>query len=70
MSTDINQLRDLSTIFTRSEILRLLKNDFGSINKKLMKYDLIDKKRGSTYLKIFKEEYKKLQKNYQNEYIV
>ncbi|MCH1783135.1 sce7726 family protein [Psychrobacter glaciei] len=70
MSTDINQLRDLSTLFTRSEILRLLKNDFGSIDKKLTRYDLIDEKRGSTYLKVFKEEYKKLQKNYQNEYVV
>ncbi|OLF34463.1 hypothetical protein BTW00_13425 [Psychrobacter sp. C 20.9] len=70
MSTDINQLRDLSTLFTRSEILRLLKNDFGSVDKKLIRYDLIDKRRGSTYLKIFKEEYRKLQKNYQNEYVV
>ncbi|MED6316452.1 MAG: sce7726 family protein [Pseudomonadota bacterium] len=70
MSTDINQLRDLSTLFTRSEILRLLKNDFGSVDKKLIRYDLIDKRRGSTYLKIFKEAYRKLQKNYQNEYVV
>jgi hypothetical protein len=51
MSTDINQLRDLSTLFTRSEILRLLKNDFGSVDKKLIRYDLIDKRRGSTYSK-------------------
>jgi|26BtaG_2_1085354.scaffolds.fasta_scaffold03548_4 hypothetical protein len=70
MATDINQLRDFSTFFTRSEVLRLLKSDFESINTKLQRYDLIEKKRGSTYLKVLKEAYKNIQENYQNEYVL
>lgn len=70
MATDINQLRDFSTFFTRSEILRLLKSDFGSVNTKLQRYNLIEKKRGYTYLKVLKEAYKTIQNNYQNEYVL
>ncbi len=70
MSTDINKLRDFSTLFTRSEILRLLKDDFRSIDNKLVRYDLMEKKRGSTYLNVLKEAYKTLQKSYQNEYVI
>lgn len=70
MSTDINQLRDFSALFTRGEILRLLKDDFDSVNKKLERYGLIEKNHGSTYLKLFKQGYKKIQKGYQNEYVV
>lgn len=70
MSVSINELRDFSTLFTRSEVLRLLKNDFRSIDDKLVRYDLIENKRGSTYLKVLKDAYKILQKSYQNEYII
>ena len=70
MSADINKFRDFSTLFTRSEILRLLKNDFRSIDTKLARYDLVEERRGSSYLEVLKEAYKLLQKNYQNEYIV
>ena len=70
MATDINQLRDFSTFFTRSEVLRLLKSDFRSVNTKLQRYNLIEKKRGYTYLKVLKEAYKIIQNNYQNEYVL
>ena len=70
MSKDINQLRDFSTLFTRSEVLRMLKNDFKSFDAKLNRYDMIEKNCGYSYLKVLKEAYKKLLKNYQNEYVV
>ena len=70
MSADINKFSDFSSLFTRSEVLRLLKNDFRSIDTKLVRYDLFEEKRGISYLKVLKEAYKMLQKNYQNEYII
>lgn len=70
MSTDINQLRDFSTFFTRSEILRLIKSDFKSLDTKLQRYDLIEKKRGYSYLEVLKEAYKNIKNNYQNEYVI
>lgn len=70
MSTNINQLRDFSTFFTRSEVLRLLKSDFKSVNTKLQRYDLIEKKRGCSYLEVLKEAYKNIQNSYQNEYVL
>lgn len=70
MSTDINKLRDFSTLFTRSEVLRLLKNDFESIDAKLARYDMVEKNRGHSYLKILKKAYRQLQKSYQNEYVI
>lgn len=70
MSTNINQLRDFSTFFTRSEVLRLLKSDFESVNTKLQRYDLIEKKRGCSYLEVLKKAYKDIQNSYQNEYVL
>lgn len=70
MSTDINQLRDFSTLFTRSEVLRLLKSDFESIDAKLTRYDMIEKNHGYSYLEVLRRFYKKLQKSYQNEYVI
>lgn len=70
MSTSINQLRDFSTFFTRSEVLRLLKSDFKSVNTKLQRYDLIEKKRGCSYLEVLKEAYNNIQNSYQNEYVL
>ena len=70
MSTNINQLRDFSTFFTRSEVLRLLKSDFKSVNTKLQRYDLIEKKRGCSYLEVLKEAYNTIKNSYQNEYVL
>ena len=62
----INQLRDYSTLFSRSEVNRLIKSDFNSINLKIKRYDsnLIDK--NFNYLKYI---YKIMRQFYANEYI-
>lgn len=65
----INQLRDYSSLFTRSEILRLLDNNFNSINLKIDRYPFGKKFRGSTYLNFYKSIYSLLKENYPNEYI-
>ena len=66
-STD--QLRDYSAIFSRSEILRLLDNNFDSINAKINRYTLGKSFKGANYLKFFKKIYSILEKHYPNEYI-
>jgi len=65
----INQLRDYSSLFTRSEISRLMDNDFSSVNLKIDRYALGKKFKGDSYLKFFKKVYKILEKFYPNEYI-
>lgn len=70
MSFQINQYRDFSILFSRSEVLRWLNGDFSSIDLKLQRYDLIDKYRGNSYLKLLKNTYKVLEANYPNEYIL
>lgn len=70
MKYHINQLRDYSSLFSRSEVLSWLKMDFTSINYKIDRYDenwLKSKK--STYLDYLKYVYSVLAKNYQNEYV-
>lgn len=65
-----NQLRDYSSLFSRSEVLSWLKMDFTSINYKIERYDenwLKSKK--ATYLDYLKYVYSVLAVNYQNEYI-
>lgn len=64
-----HQLRDYSTLFTRSEMMKLLANDFNSINAKLERYATSRRFKGHTYLKFFKHAYKTLSKHYPNEYI-
>lgn len=64
-----HQLRDYSTLFTRSEMMKLLANDFHSINAKLERYATSRRFKGNTYLKFFKHAYKVLSKHYPNEYI-
>ncbi|SOD15142.1 sce7726 family protein [Pedobacter xixiisoli] len=64
-----HQLRDYSTLFTRSEMMKLLANDFHSINAKLERYATSRRFKGHTYLKFFKHAYKVLSKHYPNEYI-
>lgn len=66
----INQLRDFSSLFTRKEVKRWLKEDFKSIDIKLERYNLIEKNKGNSYLKFLKETYKILEENYPNEYIL
>jgi len=70
MLYSINQLRDYSTLFTRSEVLRWFDDDFDSINQKLQRYDSIKKYKGTSYLNILKKTYKILEKHYPNEYII
>jgi hypothetical protein len=65
-----NQLRDMSTLFTRSEVARWLKSDFSSIDIKLDRYGLNEKYKGKSYLTILKNAYSQLKREYPNEYIV
>lgn len=65
-----NQLRDYSSLFTRSEVQAWLKNDFTAINYKIERYD--GSWRNSTnvtYLDYLKHVYHILEIHYQNEYI-
>ncbi len=70
MKYQINQLRDYSSLFSRSEVLSWLKMDFTSINYKIERYD--EKwleQQNSTYLDYLKYIYSILADSYQNEYI-
>jgi hypothetical protein len=70
MRYQINQLRDYSSLFSRSQALSWLKMDFSSINYKIERYD--DKWLNSqnlTYLDYLKYVYSVLADNYQNEYV-
>lgn len=66
-SYNINQLRDYSYLFSRSEVNKWINNDFENINLKIQRYDkrLVPK----TYLSYLKKVYKVLQKFYANEYV-
>lgn len=70
MSFSANQLRDFSSLFSRSEVSRWLKNDFESINIKLKRYSLLEIYQGNSYLDILKKTYKMLGKHYPYEYII
>lgn len=70
MRYSVNQLRDLSSLFLRSEALRWFKNDFSSINLKLQRYNQYDNFKGKSYLEVLKKAYKIVEKNYPNEYIL
>jgi len=66
----ISQLRDYSSLFSRSQVLAWLKNDLSSIHFKIERYD--EKwlnKHNSTYLDYLKYIYSILANHYQNEYI-
>lgn len=68
-SYPINQLRDYSALFLRSEVKRWFKNDFSSINLKVKRYDNQFLNKEVNYLNYLKHIYKILEKNYPNEYI-
>ncbi|MFN4313458.1 MAG: sce7726 family protein [Chitinophagaceae bacterium] len=70
MSFSVGQLRDFSSLFSRSEVSRWLKGDFESINIKLKRYRLLEKHQGDSYLHVLKKTYKVLEKHYPNEYII
>ena len=70
MNFTSNQLRDFSTLFSRSEVNRWLKGDFNSIDIKLERYKLIEKNKGNSYLKFLRNTYHILEKNYPNEYVL
>lgn len=58
MNFQINQLRDYSSLFSRSEALSWLKMDFTSINYKIERYDeKWLKHQNSTYLDYLKHIY-------------
>lgn len=65
-----NQLRDFSSLFSRSEVNRWFKDDFETIDLKLQRYKLSEKNKGNSYLTVLKQTYKLLEKHYPNEYIL
>lgn len=70
MKINLHQLRDFSTLFLRSEVNRWRKGDFESINIKLSRYNLIERNKGNSYLRILRDTYQILEKEYPNEYIL
>ncbi len=70
MNYSINQLRDFSSLFSRSEVNRWFEDDFESIDLKLQRYKLSEKNKGNSYLNVLRQTYKILEKNYPNEYIL
>ncbi len=70
MNYSINQLRDFSSLFTRSEVYRWFSDDFEAIDFKLQKYKLSEKNKGNSYLTVLRQAYKVLEMHYPNEYIL
>ena len=70
MKYKIDQLRDYSSLFSRSQALSWLKMDFSSINYKIERYDVKWlNNQNLTYLDYLKYVYTVLADNYQNEYV-
>lgn len=70
MSFSQDQLRDMSSLFMRSEVNRWLKNDFRFVDIKLERYNLLKKNKGKTYLQVLRKAYKTIAQHYPNEYVV
>ncbi len=70
MTLSANQLRDFSTLFSRSEVNRWLKGDFDSINVKIERYNLFEQYKGDSYLNFLRKIYLILKKNYPIEYVL
>lgn len=65
-----NQLRDYSSLFSRSGAELWIKSNFDSINYKIERYDIKwQNSSNATYLDYLKYVYQILEKNYQNEYV-
>lgn len=65
----IDQLRDYSSLFSRSEVNKWCKNDFTSLKAKAYRYDIGLLNNKSTYLSYLKHIYRILEKFYPNEYV-
>lgn len=65
-----NQLRDYSSLFSRSIAELWMKSNFDSIDYKIERYDIKwQNSKNATYLDYLKYVYQILEKNYQNEYV-
>lgn len=65
----VDQLRDYSSLFTRSEVNRVLDNDLSVINKKIKRYDERLLYKDISYLNYYRYVYKVIGHHYPNEYI-
>jgi hypothetical protein len=66
----LTQLRDYSSLFSRSGAELWIKSNFDSINYKIERYDIKwQNSLNATYLDYLKYIYQILEKNYQNEYV-
>ncbi len=66
----LNQLRDYSSLFSRSEVEQWATGNFFSINKKIRRYDNNWASfKNATYIGYLKHLYKILEQHYPNEYI-
>lgn len=66
---DINQLRDYSSLFSRSEANRWFENDWSYLRLKINRYDSTILQRNLSYLAYLKKVYKVLGRFYPNEYV-
>jgi len=65
-----DQLRDYSSLFSRSEAQSWMRNDFASLDYKIERYDVHWRDSVSaTYVDYLKHVYQILEKHYQNEYV-
>lgn len=65
-----DQLRDYSSLFSRSKVLSWLNKDFSSIDFKIKRYDEgWQRSKSATYLDYLRYAYSVILKNYQNEYV-
>lgn len=64
-----NQLRDYSSLFSRSEVNRWLKCDLSSVDLKIKRYDIKFSESNKTYLSYLKHVYRVLEQFYPNEYV-
>lgn len=68
-SYNVDQLRDYSSLFSRSEVSRWCKNDMTSLDLKITRYDTSIKSNNWTYSTYLKHIYKIIEKFYPNEYV-
>lgn len=66
---DVNQLRDYSSLFTRSEFNRWYNKDMSSLKAKINRYESSFPTQGCTFLQYLKRVYCVLQRFYPNEYV-
>ena len=67
-SYNVDQLRDYSSLFSRSEVSRWCKNDMTSLDLKITRYDTSIISNNWTYSIYLKHIYKIIEKFYPNEY--